>query len=618
MGMSAAQARLLSITARITDNELRSQMLTNSKLRLADKSSAASEEYMDALNSQQLIYTSYDGSGNKLTQALTPNTILTFADLKNQYAMVNSSGQILVSGTDMKNFEASPTMTDFMYCYGIGKVDNPKYEEALMDIYGKNTLNNGSYFYETLYDENIPYEWSTYLSGVSDNDINAIRNLLESKDSTTLTSTDAETISAMVNNWKGQVTTVENGILANYANIGGSFGAYVTELLTPPDEEFPDIEDYRTDEGTELANNFSLASKPCYVNAIDRNRDDCYIHVLAHLLDLESSDITDTYRSYPTVGSDWGDTYETSVGGKSITTSHNNLNGSAIQTAGLTNSMAPVSEFLCANDGKNVLAPAKGQPINENTSLVDLLLSNYTFDDDGNMVQKTFKQKIIDLFYVVGNNEIDTDLQRSDGTYYSYNDLKEYLKDFQNDMIETLNKVSDEYYDAVDNWKYSILSWLDRVEALQEAYIYDVSQIPVKELPDENDSKYQWYKNLWYRMGGIDEAHKDENGRHYKELDPNLLNSSEWLEFALEHGIVTLEQAQYNENGSTVYPHMGTYDWNSIIYTNASDIVSQEDSAAIARAEVDYENTLREIENDDKEAGSGLEKTGYRAQCFTN
>ena len=32
MGMSAGQARLLSITAKLTDNELRSQMLTNSKL----------------------------------------------------------------------------------------------------------------------------------------------------------------------------------------------------------------------------------------------------------------------------------------------------------------------------------------------------------------------------------------------------------------------------------------------------------------------------------------------------------------------------------------------------------------------------------------------------------
>ena len=51
MGMSAGQARLLSITGRLTDNELRSQIITNSKLRLASKSSDASSEYMDALSS---------------------------------------------------------------------------------------------------------------------------------------------------------------------------------------------------------------------------------------------------------------------------------------------------------------------------------------------------------------------------------------------------------------------------------------------------------------------------------------------------------------------------------------------------------------------------------------
>ena len=50
------------------------------------------------------------------------------------------------------------------------------------------------------------------------------------------------------------------------------------------------------------------------------------------------------------------------------------------------------------------------------------------------------------------------------------------------------------------------------------------------------------------------------------------------------------------------------YTWNSIIYSNASDIVSVEDSAAIARAEVDYENTLREIENDDKKLDQDLKK----------
>ena len=56
MGMSASQARLLSITTRLTNNEFRAQTITNSKLRLAEKSEEASAEYMDALNSQTLNF----------------------------------------------------------------------------------------------------------------------------------------------------------------------------------------------------------------------------------------------------------------------------------------------------------------------------------------------------------------------------------------------------------------------------------------------------------------------------------------------------------------------------------------------------------------------------------
>lgn len=82
MGMAAGQARLLSITARLTDNELRSQTITNSKLRLAEKSSEASQMYMDALNSTQLMYGAYEGNGNLSYQELTANALLTYGELK--------------------------------------------------------------------------------------------------------------------------------------------------------------------------------------------------------------------------------------------------------------------------------------------------------------------------------------------------------------------------------------------------------------------------------------------------------------------------------------------------------------------------------------------------------
>lgn len=609
MGMAAGQARLLSITARLTDNELRSQTITNSKLRLADKSSEASQEYMDALNSTQLMFSTYNDNGELSYQSLTANTLLTYSDLKNQYSLVNSSGQIMLNGADIKKYEASNSLAEFLYSYGIPEVDNPKYPEALMGIYGKSTVDDGSYLYEKLYDEENPLQWNDYFSAMTDTDIANLQTIL-SKDPTDVTEADAQQVTNVVNNWKTQVTG--NSLFNDYSNMGGTFGAYVNELLNPPSVQFPNEDDYRSDEGTQLAQDFDIASKPCYQNAIDRDSEGCYLHVLAHLLDLDQSDVNDSYLGDPTVSSSWGQTYTTTVGGKTITTSSHYISGSAIQTAGLTDSMAPVSEFLCKDedgDGQaDVLAPATGPTITESSTLVDKLLSNYKIDSNGNMVQKTFKEKVIDLFYVVDNYN-DPDLKKADGTNYTYDELKVYLQNFQTDIMVTLNQVTPDYYDAIKEWQDQMSRWLKNVGDLKANYVASLDTIPDKTIPDETDARYQWYVNLYYRMGGgatNDDGTKNAN--NYKELDENLINNAEWLQFALENGILTMEQASYSEKGSEKYPEIGTYDWTSIIYTNASDIKSQENETAIAVAEVKYKNAMTEIENQDKKYDQDLKK----------
>ena len=108
--------------------------------------------------------------------------------------------------------------------------------------------------------------------------------------------------------------------------------------------------------------------------------------------------------------------------------------------------------------------------------------------------------------------------------------------------------------------------------------------------------------------GGATNDDGTKNANNYKELDENLINNAEWLQFALENGILTMEQASYSEKGSEKYPEIGTYDWTSIIYTNASDIKSQENETAIAVAEVKYKNAMTEIENQDKKYDQDLKK----------
>ena len=62
MGMSASQARLLSITSRINDIEFKSQQISNVKIRLADESEQVANAYTRALNKQKLTITNYSAS----------------------------------------------------------------------------------------------------------------------------------------------------------------------------------------------------------------------------------------------------------------------------------------------------------------------------------------------------------------------------------------------------------------------------------------------------------------------------------------------------------------------------------------------------------------------------
>lgn len=74
MGMSASQARLLSITARMNDVEYKSQQISNTKIRLSDESEQVANAYTKALNKQKLTYTDYN-SGKAVKNELDSTNI---------------------------------------------------------------------------------------------------------------------------------------------------------------------------------------------------------------------------------------------------------------------------------------------------------------------------------------------------------------------------------------------------------------------------------------------------------------------------------------------------------------------------------------------------------------
>lgn len=130
MGLSASQARLLSITRRLNNNELQSEFIANSKIRLSSQNVTASEKYIAALDATKLDYISYNDSGVEQTVALTFNALNNYDPLKNQYAIYNAEGQLYVSATDAANFKAADTLYDFLALYDLFDQSDAENDDA--------------------------------------------------------------------------------------------------------------------------------------------------------------------------------------------------------------------------------------------------------------------------------------------------------------------------------------------------------------------------------------------------------------------------------------------------------------------------------------------------------
>ena len=231
-------------------------------------------------------------------------------------------------------------------------------------------------------------------------------------------------------------------------------------------------------------------------------------------------------------------------------------------------------------------------------------MNNYYVDDSGEIQLKTLKQKCIDMFYVLSNyNTLGLD-------YDSV--LIPLLETFQDDMEQAFTK---EVFDK-DLYEDDYNAWLEEEPDKPDVAYYIEKE--VREIIDKD--KGQWYVNLWHRMNGesdIKVGTTDENGNvvtddktssglpRYKVLEDGLMNSPEWLQYALNNGTITLERVDFTdptEEGTG----LADCTWNSIIWTSSTDITEEENEAAVAAAEVQYEQALRDIESKDKQYDNQL------------
>lgn len=102
MGLSSSQARLMSLTSRLSDLELRAQRILNDKIRLSDMGEYASEKYSKALNKEVLqIYSGINSDGSSIYREANLDNLTTFEgrvqETDKQRFVKDGAGNILVS-----------------------------------------------------------------------------------------------------------------------------------------------------------------------------------------------------------------------------------------------------------------------------------------------------------------------------------------------------------------------------------------------------------------------------------------------------------------------------------------------------------------------------------------
>lgn len=86
MGLSASQSRLLTLTSRLSDLELKAQKLQHQKVRLAEQSTEAAKTYMNALDAQNLLFNSAElGKVAGSIQNITSSGLYRVADVNGNY-----------------------------------------------------------------------------------------------------------------------------------------------------------------------------------------------------------------------------------------------------------------------------------------------------------------------------------------------------------------------------------------------------------------------------------------------------------------------------------------------------------------------------------------------------
>lgn len=686
MGMAAGQARLLSITTRMSDNELRAQLINNDKMRLATKSAQVSEAYTTALNEAQMMFTNYDADNKTSYKELTYNALTAYNPYNNQYAISNASGQVLVSETDATNFKnANGDLNTFLKSYGL---------EYSTDYFSSLISTNVQTAKENITDSDgnilVPEGGSylTYKTGEFDAKNNAIygyisfadysevggatltevlQNMYNGVDKThpgydaTKSSLDYLTYTGDLANYEkayssmlelvnDKMSTELQGtswVKSNYTyKFSDAYEAFTTGTKRPSDTWEGWLEvlagligdktsksglyEYASEEGAAyldqlkkfvLDNNAASFKSSYYNEAVGAKQGSL-------TYEQSGADTILTYKDADASDSDAGMQFKkTSTGyaliltnddgseitltgdstvtpGKITYTYYENDDGTISPTSGSTKCQVQIDPSIFAEDNYDENGKLRDTKSELLKNIVDLEPNT---DDNrktvGAQVVKEIQNGITNIWNFAASDGTNgafskfTDAKLAGGKFQTFLEAaKKFYKDMFGVKITSNPKSSDDILfkmNDIEELKKAIndKANADKKESFKKIYdVYILDCVmntygePKFTWIDQNNKnangehKAQWYTNLFNRMktGG------------YKTLQDGLASSTEWIKFAFESGLVTLEQVD------------GSNTWNSTTYSNCSDITEQTNSTAVTIAEAEYNAQMNKIQNKDK------------------
>ena len=686
MGMAASQARLLSITSRMSDNELRSQLINNAKMRLTTDSSKASEKYLAALNEAQMMFSNYDTAGNSQYQQLTFSNLTSYSAYNNQYGLVNKSGQLLVSENDASKYtealdkaKADPdvdvndpdsvnskALEEFLKSYGLEKTttyfDNSEITSIDPNI-------------RKIYEGDMEFEYGVDAKGMPKADrISGIHygydESLKTKDYGIYQSL-LDDYSSAKQNWKAVSKQAEQAYVKNLSSTGGDYEKVYQDViewsnsLEPQYDDKGNITGYKEgnnvhDVGTEVdkAKLFLSYMEQFYTNVgskwLDKDGVNKPFHdtmewyfslksqmnsgnptystpTQAYVRDGYTPTLTAVYKkdannndtneidyyvytistadqvNYPTSDTVYPDQKWTDADGNEITVPVKEIKEQKISEEEFVQSVADMyrffqSEVLSQLDpedptframyvqqaGKNKTGDEKTTAENQAGEKYDKALKNYKEASEklslfifGKDVGSASYDKLDDMEWILYGDYVDstdpskgrtnnpagptTAIDTSEGgiTYDLTFKIPNSLEDKDLPYRANFQVVKDIYLSEkmIEEFGAPKYTWID------------------KNNPDENaEKKAEWYTNLFNRM--------NEGG--YQALETGLAHSSEWIKFALESGLVSMEQVDVKRQ------------WVSTMYSNCSNITESQVDVDITVAEAEYNKTMNEIEAKDK------------------